>query len=165
MYLCMNECMYVCMHVCVYVCMYACMYVCMYSYYVCMYVCMYVCNVLCMYVCTYVCIDLYLLITYVFNHLLPLLLLSSLYLFYFCVFWGCSSSLDGTGIRVLPRNFRSSSPFSITRTNCSSAKFISATNLVCKGVDIFLKPFASLIQILRQSVALCNELIALVPYL
>jgi hypothetical protein len=37
--------------------------------------------------------------------------------------------------------------------------------LVCKGVDIFLKPLTSLIQILRQSVALCNELIVPVPYL
>jgi len=49
------------------------------------------------------------------------------------------TSLSTTGIRVLPRSFRIPSPFSITHTNYSSAKFVSATNLVCKNVDIFRK--------------------------
>jgi hypothetical protein len=51
----------------------------------------------------------------------------------------CQTSLDAAGIRVLPLNFRISSHFSITRTNYSSAKFVSATNLVCKNVDVFRK--------------------------
>jgi hypothetical protein len=118
----------------------------------------------CMYVCMYVCIDLYIYITYVFNNLLQFLL-SSLNLIYFCVFWGCSSTWDVTCIPVLPRKLRISSPLSITRTNCPSAKFISAAILVCKDVDVFMKRMISLIQILRQSVVICNELIGLGIYL
>jgi hypothetical protein len=37
--------------------------------------------------------------------------------------------------------------------------------VVCKVVDIFMKRMTSLILILRQSVALCNEFIVLVLYL
>jgi hypothetical protein len=36
------------------------------------------------------------------------------------------------GIRVLFLSFRISYPFSITHTNCPTAKFVSATDLVCK---------------------------------
>ena len=48
--------------------------------------------------------------------------------------------LDITGIRVLPRNFRSSSLFPVTCKISSSAICISAANLVCKDVDICRKP-------------------------
>jgi len=48
--------------------------------------------------------------------------------------------LDITRIRVLPRNFRSSSLFSVTCKISSSAMCISAANLVCKNVDICRKP-------------------------
>jgi hypothetical protein len=48
--------------------------------------------------------------------------------------------LDITDIRVLPRNFRSSSLFSVTCKISSSAICISAANLVCKDVDICRKP-------------------------
>jgi len=49
--------------------------------------------------------------------------------------------LDITGIRVLPRNFRSSSLFSVTCKISSSAICISAANLVCKDVATCRKPF------------------------
>jgi len=98
-----------------------------------------------MYVCIYEGIDFYKLIIYVFKYFL-LILLSSLYNLLLC-FRGCLSSLDATCIQVLPRNFRSSSPFTITRTKCPSATFISAAILVCKDVDFFMKRMISLIQI------------------
>jgi len=80
-------------------------------------------------------------------------------------FRDCLSSLDATCIQVLSRNFRSSSPFSITRNKCPSATFISAAILVCKYVDVFMKRIISLIKIFRQSVALCNELTVLVLHI
>ena len=116
-----------------------------------------------MYVCMYVCINLYILITNVFNHLFFFIIIIIFNLL--LCFLGCPFSLDAIGIRVLPHNLRSFSPFSITRTKCPSAKCICAANLVCKDVDIFMKRMTYLIQILRQSVALCNERIVLVLYL
>jgi len=48
--------------------------------------------------------------------------------------------LDITGIRDFPRNFRSSSLFSVTCKISSSAIRISAANIVCKDVVICSKP-------------------------
>jgi hypothetical protein len=40
-----------------------------------------------------------------------------------------------SGIRVLPRNFRNSSPFTDTCENSPSARCVSAANRVCKDID------------------------------
>ena len=44
----------------------------------------------------------------------------------------CQTSLNPIGFRVLPRNHRISSPFSVTSNNSPSASFVSVTNLVWK---------------------------------
>jgi hypothetical protein len=48
-----------------------------------------------------------------------------------------------------PRNFRSSPPFTATCKNSTSARCVSAANLLCKDVNIFSKTISFLKQILR----------------
>jgi len=66
---------------------------------------------------------------------------------------------DTTGIRVLPRNFRNSSLFTVTSNNSPSAGCVSVANRLFKDVDIFMKPITSLKQILRHSMPLLYPII------
>jgi hypothetical protein len=71
----------------------------------------------------------------------------------------CLSLLNTTGIRVLPFNFRNSCLFSATCHNYLSAEWISAASHVCKAINIFIKPFTSLKQIMCLSVSVLYQII------
>jgi hypothetical protein len=73
-------------------------------------------------------------------------------LFFISVYsgWKCCPSLwDTPGIRVISRNFRTSSLFTDACENSPSARCVSAVNHAGKYIDIFRKPFTSFKQILR----------------
>lgn len=69
-----------------------------------------------------------------------------MHIFHFCFlkFKILPLYLDITSIRVLRRNFRNSSLFSVACKNFPSPRRVSAANLICQCVSILRKPFTSL---------------------
>jgi hypothetical protein len=52
--------------------------------------------------------------------------------------YNCPSVLETVGIRVPSRNIRNFSMFCCSSSHCPSARCVSAANLVCNSVDIFI---------------------------
>ena len=61
----------------------------------------------------------------------------------------CASPLDITGIPVLPRNFINLSMLTCTYKTSPFASCVSAANLVCKDVHIFMESVTQMKQILH----------------